>query len=536
MLNLYYRLSIKAKLYFGFGVLIVLSLIIAATSLFAMQKSQTVAAQIRWTLDERYSRVEEVLTSTFALEESVVALINDYATDNSLGRQVDNKLGDFVAMVNALQRTRYPVEVAAIQNNAATLQSIFDNKILPTLQRGDIDGAGAIVTKEALPLLTSSLINTTKLMDYQIGESIAAADSAAESTPTIIVSVTVLLAMIISFFVASLTAKYCQHAILDVIEGIERIEARDLSVAVVKKRSDEFGALESSLEHLRVMQHEIMQEMVIASTEAKQSMERVLSDMQVLSHNASESENRTITVAAATDEMVSTNQEIARNCEHAASYSNESNKITNEGIAHAKGAITAIHNQSEQTVEDSKQIEAMIKQSRGITSIVGTIDEIAAQTNLLALNAAIEAARAGAAGRGFAVVADEVRALASRTSSSITEINNIVGLIERDANNASSSMERSVSDMGQLAESTSDLEAILNNILDHVHDVDNQITAIAAAVEEQSNASAEISTHIQSLTTSSQEVANVASTTVEALTHTCDDINELHNKLEGYKF
>ena len=64
--------------------------------------------------------------------------------------------------------------------------------------------------------------------------------------------------------------------------------------------------------------------------------------------------------------------------------------------------------------------------------------------------------------------------------------------------------------------------------------MNSQITHIAAAVEEQSTASNEISSHIQALTASSQEVARVANDTHDALVSCSNNIDQLYNQMKKF--
>ena len=120
---------------------------------------------------------------------------------------------------------------------------------------------------------------------------------------------------------------------------------------------------------------------------------------------------------------------------------------------------------------------ALNKQSDQINNIVNTISAIAEQTNLLALNAAIEAARAGEQGRGFAVVADEVRQLAGRTSTSTTEIADVVKKNVELSGLASSSMEASI-------EQVSSGVSLISDLSETISDVNAGVASIVETIEQ----------------------------------------------------
>jgi methyl-accepting chemotaxis protein len=122
------------------------------------------------------------------------------------------------------------------------------------------------------------------------------------------------------------------------------------------------------------------------------------------------------------------------------------------------------------------QAKRLSDASQSMSGIVEIIGHITGQINLLALNATIESARAGEAGRGFAVVASEVKNLANQAKQATDKIS---------------------SEIGGLNGISTDVVSALSAIKTEIQNVSEYVTSTAAAVEEQSTVTGEMSASMQ---------------------------------------
>jgi aerotaxis receptor len=178
--------------------------------------------------------------------------------------------------------------------------------------------------------------------------------------------------------------------------------------------------------------------------------------------------------------------------------------------------ITIANDVTRGAVDESHAAERTISQLRTevtrIGQIASLIADIAGQTNLLALNATIEAARAGEAGRGFAVVAAEVKKLANQTAKATEDISHQITQIQR---------------------ATTETVDAVARIGGKIGEIDEVSTAIAAAMEEQSAATQEISRSVGQAAVAAQTVTEVMEGVVQLASDTNDKATRLRADADG---
>lgn len=233
----------------------------------------------------------------------------------------------------------------------------------------------------------------------------------------------------------------------------------ELVNGIVSQLEESSGHMSLSAKEAGQASHEVGQaceQLAVASANQATSTQSVASSMQTISegsdrivHGASQQHTAIVQAQKAVN---SVQTEIRVITERAAIW---------EQI---RDRIAAMDRLKEAVQETAQRVQEMNDRTGEIRGIVETINSIAEQTNLLALNAAIEAARAGEHGRGFAVVAEEVRKLAESSSLATKEIDGLITAIQVGSSEASKSMDRTVEDVAQVIEVSTDasggLEAI----------------------------------------------------------------------------
>lgn len=157
-------------------------------------------------------------------------------------------------------------------------------------------------------------------------------------------------------------------------------------------------------------------------------------------------------------------------------------------IETSQNELTLIKDLSDQTIRESQEMQEdmdnLIKIINRMNNVIAGIDSISLETNLLALNASIEAGRAGEAGKGFAVVAEKIRTLAGETQKLTGSMSDFLDNIMNASQKSVASATGTIHALGTMSDKINYVWELNNENQQHVSNVNESISAIAAVSEE----------------------------------------------------
>ena len=482
------NISVNRKLSLGFGLVLVLTLLIAAAGWNGLvsvidrgDKLANISKIISLTKDLRIARLEY---DRHPGEDTLAGVTGQLsALDNAL-EQSHKQLTSPEDLVLIEQQLN-----AVTEYKRAFTDLIQGSRPEQAVERMHQQGDVLIEQSQKLSALQTAKRNNE-----------------SHQATTLLISCA-LLALVLGMIAAWVITRQIVIPLQRTLKTVERIAAGDLTQDHYTDRRDELGQLQQAIQRMTQGLRELIGGISDGVTQIASAAEELSAVTEQTSAGVNSQKVETDQVATAMHEMAATVQEVARNAEEASEAAVAADQQAREGDNVVAQAIAQIEKLAIEVGHSTDAMGHLKRESDKIGSVLDVIKSVAQQTNLLALNAAIEAARAGEAGRGFAVVADEVRSLAQRTQKSTEEIEELIAGLQSGTQQVSSSMDNSRALTDNSVELTRRAGESLGNITRTVSTIQGMNQQIAAAAEQQSAVADEINRSVLNVRDVSEQTA-----------------------------
>lgn len=531
-------MRVGTKIYALSAFFVTLLVFVAVASLWQMQKigleiegvaerdlpltralTQVTVHQLEQAINlERAFRAAEAMDGQPAASEEFTKAVQAYKT---LDGKVDKELGQAKGFVeNAMGAVHLEAERAEFGNVLATLENIdarhkryghhFEDAVR-LISAGQLRDA-----LDKVPQLESEQEKLNHAMEDLLVKVESFTEGAAKNANAHEKSALVLLALISAIAILAgicvsflLVSRSVARPLADIVEGLDALNAGNLSVSVPVHNEDEIGRVAQAFETFRAG---MMRSTELEAEREVQKRKAIAEKREMMNQLADDFDNTlgaiVESVSSASTELTSTAQAMSGIAEETSSQANAIAAASEEAAANVRSVAAASEEMSASFVEINGQISdasaasqkavddvsttagqmhSLKQTANKIGEVVSIISDIAEQTNLLALNATIESARAGDAGKGFAVVASEVKALANETAKATEGISQLIEEIQSATTDAVNSIDG------------------IGSIIDRL---DKTSLAIKGAMDEQGLATQEVSRNVSEAASGTQEVSS----------------------------
>ncbi|MBU0542404.1 MAG: methyl-accepting chemotaxis protein [Gammaproteobacteria bacterium] len=349
------------------------------------------------------------------------------------------------------------------------------------------------------------------------------------------VAASLITSFVVGVFATISLVKLLQDKLGTAGKHIDALANGELNSPIRHQNKDEVDQLLAALATAQGNLRKLIDGIRQSALELSSSATQVQESSTTMANAGVEQADATSSMAAAVEELTVSISQISENSNDATATANAARESADNGMVTLGEVVAGIQRIAKAVETSAQAVQTLEKQSADISEIVSTITEIADRTNLLALNAAIEAARAGEQGRGFAVVADEVRKLAEQTKGSTDRISSMVFEIQNITQGAVKSMDTSV----QLVQEGINQADVVNTTIQKIKSdsdrVSEAIAAIAVSMKEQSNVSIEISRNVERVAQMTEENTAAAQQNTQVAAHLSGVSQSMMNAVKVFK-
>ncbi|MBS7350156.1 MAG: MCP four helix bundle domain-containing protein, partial [Comamonas sp.] len=497
------------RLWLGFACIIVLGLVVAASSYWQLGR---MSDQVQALVEQRIGQLEQVNQVKEATGQSAIAVRNILllvrqediqAQKQNIDASSQRALAQLRSLVQSTDQANVRDKLGQAQQTLNTYQQLVQETIAMVLNhqrdqaRQQINTQGTELLKQSFALLDE----VRTLEQSALEQSLAQMRGMGTEIGALVIGMAVLvgvLSVLIAWSITRFLARALGGEPAYAAAVAREIAAGNLAVPVNVAANDQH----SLLAHMRDMRNSLVD--VVAKV--RSGSQSVAAAGVQISQGNQDLSMRTESQASALQQTASAMDELGARVTQNADNARQANQLaqTASAVAAQGGAVV------DQVVST---MEGITTASHKIADIIQVIDGIAFQTNILALNAAVEAARAGEQGRGFAVVAAEVRSLAGRSAEAAKEIKQLIDdSVERVEQGASlvdqagvtmqevvQSIRRVTDIMGEISAATQEQSAGISQVGSSVAGMDQATQQNAALVEQVAAAASSLNHQAQDL-------------------------------------
>ncbi|MEK3952179.1 methyl-accepting chemotaxis protein [Psychrobacillus sp. FSL K6-1464] len=521
------KVSIKKKMWTGFGSVLILLIVVGLISLYSVNR---ISGEYKSLIEDR---VEPILLldelTGFQKDMTTVSLalaLGDTKVEG-LTDQFDKGFQETASRINDMKLAADGQvlldRIIELENHYASLNKAITRDAMPS----DDAEIAKLDSKSVVEELMAAIADMKEYMMESVEKTTIELEELAKLTLTLILAL-IVVAIVVGVIISSVISQGIARPVSKMTASMKEISEGNLQIDhVIIKNNDEIGILASTF-------NKMLEDLKGMVTRMRDSSVELASSAEQLSASSEESLASSQMVAtAAEQQMMGSEQQLRIVDKNNDSLSDMSHivdriSVSNDEMEHAANTVIELvadgsevvskvsdqMNTIDATIKESSDIiKEMEQHSNEIQKVTALITEISEQTNLLALNAAIEAARAGEYGKGFAVVAEEVRKLAEQSKNSASEIESMVGVIQLAAGKAVKSI-----DIG--GEKVKEGLNASNQSRQVFVEIETAVGVVGSKIESVSTAIKEIQTVSEAVTVASKEIQLLAQQTADGANDT----------------